>query len=133
MPLIVGCKLKLIFNKMKKSNKLMILLVLILFLTCTENKEEKTVCGVKDPLKDLPWLNEIITLSKSDTTGFYIGTIWLTEYHGQELFVTDMSLGSGAIAYAVFNCNGDIVPIDDLDFYNSLSEDDIIYSNMPIR
>ncbi|MBL7014225.1 MAG: hypothetical protein ISR83_07370 [Candidatus Marinimicrobia bacterium] len=55
-------------------------------------------CGVADPLNDLPWLNEIVTISKSDNTGNYVGTIWLIEYEGQYLFVTDMMLGSGGIA-----------------------------------
>ena len=116
---------------MISSRFLICLLFLTLSWSCNDNKDEITACGVHDPINDLPWLNEIVTLANDDDTGFYIGTIWLTSYEGQELFVTNMSLGSGGIMYWVFDCNGEHAPVEDIEFYNSLCDCDIIFSNMP--
>ena len=37
------------------------------------------------------------------------------ENEGQELFVTDMALGSGGIAYWVFDCDGELARPEDIE------------------
>jgi len=65
------------------------------------------VCGCGQPQKELPWLKELIIKAETDKTGNYWGTIWLLNYKEQDIFVTDMMLGSGGIANYFFNCSGD--------------------------
>jgi hypothetical protein len=69
---------------------------------------EKTInaCGVTDPAKNLPWLVELIEKAKTDKTGNYFGEIWLEKFKEQDVFVTNMMLGSGGIMYYFFDCNG---------------------------
>jgi len=49
------------------------------------------------------WLKKLIDLSKTDKTGNYIGRIWLENFQGQDVFVTDMMLGSGGVRYYFFD------------------------------
>jgi hypothetical protein len=63
-------------------------------------------CGCEQSQKDLPWLKELIKKANTDKTGNYWGTIWLEKYKGQDIFVTNMMLGSGGIMYWFFDCSG---------------------------
>jgi len=54
-------------------------------------------------LENLQWLKELIDLSKTDKTGHYLGCIWLENYKGQDIFVTNMMLGSGGIMHWFFD------------------------------
>ncbi|MDR2117957.1 MAG: hypothetical protein LBP25_00265 [Tannerellaceae bacterium] len=63
-------------------------------------------CGADNPAENLPWLKELIEKAETDRTGHYRGTVWLVSYKGKNIFVTDMMLGSGGIAYWFFNCAG---------------------------
>jgi len=45
-------------------------------------------CGYSLPHENLPWLKNLIDLSKTDKTGHYFGRIWLENYKGQDIFVT---------------------------------------------
>ena len=81
-----------------------------------------TSCDSKSDLKDdeviilsdgrtlqlgtLQWLKKLIDLSKTDETGHYWGCIWLENYNGQDIFVTNMMLGSGGIMYWYFDSKG---------------------------
>jgi hypothetical protein len=69
--------------------------------------EHLTACGVLRPHENLPWLVELIekggTISPTGVP--YRGTIWLTTYRGQEVFVTDMNLNT-AYMYHKFDCEG---------------------------
>lgn len=65
-----------------------------------------TECGADNPRENLPWLKEWIEKAKIDKTGNYLGTIWLVQYKEQNIFVTNMMLGSGGIAYWFFDCSG---------------------------
>jgi hypothetical protein len=116
----------------------------ILFLNSCEAElnneaiDEKAInaCGVTDPTKNLPWLVELIEKAKSDMTGNYYGIIWLEKYNEQDVFVTNMMLGSGGIAYYVFDCEGNPVTIENaLDFFNNLKKDVVIYvhSDYPLN
>ena len=59
--------------------------------------------GLKE---NLPWLKELIQKAETDTTGNYLGCIWLEKYKGQNIFVTNMMLGSGGILYWFFDNSG---------------------------
>ena len=73
-----------------------------------EGTDDTTIsaCGVTDPAKNLTWLAELIETAKADDTGHYLGRIWLEKFKEQDIFVTDMMLGSGGIAYWFFDCSG---------------------------
>lgn len=95
-----------------------------------------TACNTKEPQKNLPWLAEMIAKAESDKTGNYEGTIWLEKYKGQDVFVTNMMLQSGGIAYWFFDCSGNnIAPKDkDTDFDSFMADmklNVIVYSNAP--
>ena len=86
---------------------------ILFFNSCEEDPKKETTdetainaCGVIDPAKNLPWLAELIEKAKNDNTGNYFGRIWLEKFKEQNIFVTDMMLGSGGIMYYFFDCNG---------------------------
>ena len=78
--------------------------------SCTKSENKICACGVKSPQKNLPWLAEFIKTAKKDTSGSYFGVMWLENYNGEDVFVTDMLLSgmplSGSLPYKVFNCEG---------------------------
>lgn len=117
--------------------------LILLLLSCDKKEPDNylvpcgkiinfNACGVEDIGNNLKWLNDIIITSKTDKTGNYIGRIWYEKYNHQDFIVSDMMLGSGGLAYHTFNCSGEFSPIDDIDFYNSLSERDVIWTNICI-
>jgi hypothetical protein len=65
-----------------------------------------TACDVNDPAKNLPWLVKLIEKAKTDNAGHYQGRIWLDKFQDQDIFITDMMLGSGGTAYWFFDCSG---------------------------
>jgi hypothetical protein len=96
------------------------------------NNNGITACGVIDPKKNIPWLAELIAKAETDKTGNYLGVIWLERYKDQDVFVTNMALGSGGLAYHVFDCEGNPATIDNADvqdFFNNLKKDIVIYVN----
>lgn len=116
----------------------------LLFLSCDKNEKGNYIapcgkiinfyaCNIDDIGNSLKWLNDIIVTSKNDRTGNYLGRIWYKKYNNQDLIVSDMRLGSGGIAYHTFNCSGEFSAIDDINFYNSLSEKDILWTNICIN
>jgi len=115
-----------------KTSFLAILFVFFCFFLNSCKKDAVCACGVNNPAKKLPWLAELIEKAKTDETGNYLGSIWLENYKGQDIFVTDMALGSGGIAYWFFDCNGNhhvFVDKDDfLSFYSTMKLDVVIYS-----
>ena len=116
-------------------------------------------CGVQSPQQNLPWLMNLIKIANSDKTLNYRGIIWLENYKGNDVFVTNMMLGSGGILYHYFDCLGNsiipkrgskeyfmqnplimafagknrsVVEVDDEEFYSfslNMKLDVIIYSN----
>lgn len=94
------------------------------------SSNEITACGVQQPAKNLPWLADLIAKAKTDKTGNYIGVIWLERYKDQDVFVTNMMLGSGGLAYHVFDCMGNQMTIDrtdEMSFFNHLKKDIVVY------
>jgi len=57
-------------------------------------------------LEDFQWLKNLIELSKNDKTGNYWGCIWLENFKGHDIFVTNMMLGSGGVLYWFFDSSG---------------------------
>jgi hypothetical protein len=66
-------------------------------------------CGINQPHKNLPWLSAWIKKAETDKTGNCWGTIWLVRYKDQDLFVTDMMLGSGGVLYWIMDCSGNYI------------------------
>jgi hypothetical protein len=98
----------------------------------TQQEDKITVCGVIEPEKNIPWLAELIAKAETDKTGTYLGVIWLERYKDQDVFVTDMMLESGGLAYHVFDCEGNAATIDKADaqdFFNNLKKDIVIYAH----
>jgi hypothetical protein len=110
--------------------------------TETEKKFNSGICGVSDPLKDLPWLQDIINKAEQDKAhktyqGNYMGKIYLETYKGKLVFLCDMAMGSGGIGGYVFHCDGikegfNNDPKEVESFFNSIKKTNIIYSNVPI-
>ncbi len=132
-------------NSIMKTRILFLLMgiITLLILSCDKKENDNYIapcgkiidfnaCGIEDIGNNLKWLNDIITISKTDKTGNYIGTIWFKKYNHQDYIVTNMMLGSGGLAYHTFNCSGESYPVDDTSFYNSLSEYDILYTSICI-
>ena len=68
-----------------------------------------SVCGCDNPQIELTWLKELIQKAEDYTSPawlHYYGCIWIAEFKGQEILVTNMMLGSGGVMYWVFDCNG---------------------------
>ena len=57
-------------------------------------------------VENLQWLKKIMEFSKTDKTGHYMGCIWLEKLNGQDIFVTNMMLGSGVVMYWFFDKSG---------------------------
>jgi hypothetical protein len=99
--------------------------------------ENLTACGVLRPHENIPWIVEMIEKGEAEfhTQHMYYGTIWLTQYKGQDVFVTDMILFNST-AYQIFDCDGNRVSIDFEDvpmffhLYNLHLRYTPIYTNM---
>jgi hypothetical protein len=82
--------------------------VLIIDILSCERKDdiEKSACGICDPVNNISWLQELVNPADSDQSGNFIGTIWLEKYKDDDIFVTNMAMGSGGVAYYFFDCDG---------------------------
>lgn len=115
---------------------IIVCLGLFYFNSCTKPENKICACGVKNPAKNLPWLAELIKTAESDETLLYFGAIWLENYYGQDVFVTNMPLGG--FLYRVFDCEGnDLFNNNDEYWYflNHLKKDIVIYvsPNYPLN
>ncbi|MBC7920938.1 MAG: hypothetical protein H7Z75_07570 [Ferruginibacter sp.] len=98
-----------------------------------------TICGVKDSAKELAWLKEIIAKAEDDRTnktysGNYLGSVYLEKFNGQDVFYTDMAMGSGGLAFRLFTCDGQPVSFSSneqmLSFVKAVQKSKLIYSNL---
>jgi hypothetical protein len=123
---------------------ILICIIPLLILSCDKNEKGNYIapcgkiidfraCDIDDIGNNLNWLNDIIEASKTDKSGNYLGRIWFKKYNNQDIIVTDMSLGSGGLAYHCYKCSGENTIIEDMNFYNSLSERDILWTNICIN
>ncbi len=103
----------------------------LLLFSC--NKNEAHVCGVEDPIAQLDWLSEIVTKAETDTTGNYKGSIYLGNYKDKTIIVCDMAMGSGAIMYHFFNCDGsNIIFVEpESPLAVKIYKNEILYTNLP--
>jgi hypothetical protein len=106
------------------------LFTLFLVVSCEDETITRKACGLEDPATNLSWLADIISKADNDQTGNFIGTIWIKEYQGQDYIITDMALESGGLKFHCFDCKGDLNPIVDIEFYNSLTDKEVVFSNM---
>lgn len=115
---------------------LIFLMLGLIIISCNKDKTKDfkiiPACSVDNPTTDLDWLSEIISKAETDKTGNYLGNIWIKNYNGNDYIISDMMMGSGGVAFHCFNCQGEIEVVDDLEFYNSLSDDNLVYSNIPV-
>ena len=128
--------------------KLLVLFIFstLLSLSCNDKNDvelpgglplAQRVCG-----NDVAWLSDIIAKAEEDKAtrkyqGTYVGTIYLITYKNSPAFLIDMSLGSGGIAYYLFDCNkqgiypatvnGQIPTL----YAEAVANGKIIYSNVP--
>ena len=109
---------------------LIVLLNLLVLISCDEEKVNKKICGVENPTTDLTWLSDIITQAEDDQTGNYVGKIWIQGYQGSDYVVTNMMLGSGGLRFHCFDCEGNLNPVDDINFYSSLTDQELVYTNL---
>lgn len=108
----------------------MTLLLCFFTIGCEEESMTTKVCGVDRPATDLAWLSDIITQAEEDVSGNYRGNVWIKTYEGEDYIVTDMALGSGGLKFHCFDCEGTFTPIGDLAFYSTLSERELVFSNV---
>ena len=89
---------------------------------------------------DVKWLSDIITKAIEDKAtakymGAYRGTIYLTTYNNNPIFVIDMMLNSGGVMFHAFDCNYQVIPFTNseaVSFYaETKANGEIIYSNNP--
>jgi PBP1b-binding outer membrane lipoprotein LpoB len=110
--------------------KILLIGIIALVLTsCGKDNNENIICGVKDPIEDLEWLNKIVSIAMNDTTGNYIGSIYLENYNNNQVFYIDMSLGSGGLSGHWFNCNGSSLTIDN-DNLPVATKDNVLFTNI---
>ncbi len=112
------------------------IMVFFLFLSCDKDMNSVGVCNCEEPREDIPWLKELINKADTDDTGNYKGTIWFLNYKGQDVFVTDMMMGSGGILYYFFDCEGNKITLDTNEtlysFTQKLKNATIIYTNVSL-
>jgi hypothetical protein len=87
-----------------------IYIICLLLLSCNKsNNKGSEACGCENVQRELPWLKELIKKVETDKTltqANYWGCIWLGKYKEQDIFVTNMMLGSGGVMYWFFDCHG---------------------------
>jgi hypothetical protein len=97
----------------------------------------RRACGVTA----LPWLSDMLTKAEEDRIskthqGQYVGIISILKYQNTALFYTNFGLGSGGIAYYLFDCTGDRVYPTTADEGNIPAEasqrKNVIYSTIDI-
>lgn len=118
---------------------LFVIIVTFLFFSCKPNVDDQIshntiACDIENPQKNLPWLSELIEKGETDKTQNYKGSIWLEKYKEEDVFVTNMGLGSGGLAYHFFDCAGNPLLIEEDDSFNDfithMELRTLLYSNI---
>ena len=100
-----------------------ILMLLIIFLASCEqeniiNEETNLVCGVKDPIKDLEWLN---TEFNSLIRGPAVNGIVLYNYNGNNVIEIQGSNFSSTNQHQ-YNCDGSKLNLNDSSSFNNYKQ-----------
>jgi hypothetical protein len=100
-----------------------------------------SACESTNPEQSLKWLRDIVIKAEEDKKtskhmGNYMGKIFSTSYQNKPVFFITMIMGSGGLAYYVFDCDGSKVNIiqgqDEITFSDRAEKGQLIYSNVPI-
>jgi hypothetical protein len=115
-----------------KTKTLLVLVVVFFALSCEKDEDTYikplkviSACGYDDPLNQLEWLNSKINDGKDPSKTNFIENVWIKEYQNKDIIVIRFGLASWM--YSTFECSGMTISISDLDFYNTLSADHLIY------
>ena len=96
---------------MKPEARILALLLFSLALTCCKDKNDSCpVCGVNDPMENLPWLKSTLMLySAADYQS--LEKIDLYEYNARQLVLFSWQLNGieDAPTGAIYNCDGDVL------------------------
>ncbi len=115
-------------------SKVLFPLLLIIFFTLSCKKGNDTyikplnvlnACGKEDPLNQLGWLNSKIRDGKDPSNINFVESVWIKEFEGEYIVIINFGLTSSV--YNTYDCSGNNIVINNQDFYNSLSEDYLIY------
>jgi len=101
---------------------LIFLIPIGLFFYCTKEPEEK-VCNVKNPIKDLPWLCELVNQYKKEegSTNSYIYQCIYN--NGMEGFYIEPCGNCTTYEAYLYNCSGDkLLQIRERDYPGILNE-----------
>ncbi|RYZ92634.1 MAG: hypothetical protein EOP06_03675 [Proteobacteria bacterium] len=96
-------------------------------------------CGVNNPARSLPWLKDIITKAEEDKAtmahkGNYFGTIYLESLRNEPIFLVQMMMWSGGIAFYLFRCDGErVYPTADemSSVIAGYEKKNVVYTNVP--
>ena len=93
-------------------------LMISLFFSCKKDKQEITVCGVKNPLKNISWLNSEYLKIQNNST---INGIVLYQYNGQNIIEIQSALSS---AYPdKYLCDGTKLDLVDPTAFNKYKQE----------
>ena len=124
-------------------NRLILVFILVYLAQGCQHKEAEpasTACGASDPATKLSWLSSIVAKAERDRTaktysGNYVGEIFLEKFNGHNAFYTTMTMGSGGLAFRLFNCDGQPVSFSNSEqliaFTRSVQKSRLIYTNLP--
>lgn len=105
---------------------LYITIFLLAIISCKNDKETVDPASLQDVQialsraqsvcnqNSMVWLSEMLRKAEEDRVGMthkgnYIGIISLINYRGQPAIYTNFGLGSGGVAYYLFDCNGNSI------------------------
>lgn len=116
---------------MKIISKLLVFAIIVSICSCSESKVDRTdgleVCGSKDPIHNLDWLNKEY---KQLEGGESVNTIVLYKYNGRDVIEVQNPLFSSTNIHQYY-CNGERLELEDAvkfeDFKKNRVEVKILY------
>ncbi len=118
-----------------KTKAILVLFFIFFTFACEKDKDTYinplhniSACGKENPLNQLEWLNTRILNGKDPANTNFIESVWIKEYEGEDIIVINFGLTSSM--YSTFDCFGKSITICDQDFFNSLSENELIYKKI---
>lgn len=93
-----------------------LLILLVPIFACDDNDDKKynpdqEVCGVKNPVENLPWLKLKIE-QDNDKKGWSIQKVYTVNYNGEDLVLIHHPLSSLAYVDEIFDCQGNDLDIE---------------------
>lgn len=106
----------------------LLLILLLPVLSCKEEDPDKSieVCGVKDPVRNLSWLKDLIEKISQDKLGKF-ATITLLDLNGEPVF-NYQSIEMSCIGCVTYHCDGSRV---DMKFYTPAFQDNLFNKKGP--